>query len=1186
MFLHTLAFEWRYYLRQPSFYVVGLMLFLACFFVTASDNIQIGAGGEVFKNSPYAIVQTLLTMGLIAMFAVVNFVGSTAIRNQQSQMEELIYVKPLSPLQYQLGRFLGSFLVVLTLFALVPLGHLLGSFMPWVDASRFGPVSLWHYLKPYLLLAAPTLLFLSVLFYAIAQRFRSMMALYLTAVTMMVLYSFAGQIASQPQYREMAALLDPFGLRSAAQVARYWTIDEKNTISMGLEGLMLLNRALWFGVSLAILTLCGLHRQPMLTRKREAKKAKVHAMPLMAPMASLVRRPDVSSWSQFWVKVGFEVRQVLFTAPFYILGVLSLINLVGPMFMGDLDWYGTSNWPLTQDMVEMIVGATSLLMIIVLVFYSGEIVWRERASGMGDIIDATPASNLVFLGSKFVALMLVLVLLYSFSMLTTLAFQLIKGQTNLELAQYAISLGFKVLLPLMMSAVLAFFLQVLAPNKYAGMGLFVGYYLISITLSAWGFGHSLNNFGASPIIPYSDMNGYGWGLLTHGLYMVYWGAFSVLLFLLSYGLYRRGPEVGLKTRMAQLGYQLGFGGRAVAGLALSVFVVMGGYLFYQTTMVNSYVTAEEYLDNLADYEKRFKQYNSLPELSPVAVKGAFDIFPEDRRIEAKVEMRWQNRASESISRMLVSLPEHTDPATVKFDIPGASFGELDSKLPVGWLTFAAPIAPGAEVSGTITLVRDTNGIAENNHDWEVVENGTFINNFSLLPVFGYQNEAELSDRHERQKRGLAPKDRANKLEDERFYNQNFFGPQGTFIDFEATVSTSADQTALVPGYLTKSWQENGRNYFHYQMDSPMVNFFSIVSGRYAVKKEEYKGINIEVYYHPAHPWNVDRMIESVRDSIDYFSAAFGPYQHRQMRIMEYPGYRSFAQSFANTVPYSERIGFITDLRDPDKIDPVYYVTAHEVAHQWWGHQVGAADVQGSAVISESLSQYAALMVMEKKYGSHMLRKFLRYELDRYLRGRSSERIGEMPLLRSENQQYIHYQKGAVIMMAIKDVVGEEQLNANLASFAERFRYRTDPFPTTLDLVSYLKQDLSDEQQAFVDSSFNDITLYDLRLEDVQLTELDSGKVRVDLTIHAGKLTANNEGKELQVEISERVDIGLFAADPDTLTDENDVLLLEKHPLKSGENQLSFELDKKPTFVGVDPFVKLVDRDSKDNIFKL
>ena len=330
------------------------------------------------------------------------------------------------------------------------------------------------------------------------------------------------------------------------------------------------------------------------------------------------------------------------------------------------------------------------------------------------------------------------------------------------------------------------------------------------------------------------------------------------------------------------------------------------------------------------------------------------------------------------------------------------------------------------------------------------------------------------------------------------------------------------------------------------------------------------------------------MIESVKDSIDYFSESFGPYQHKQMRIMEFPAYRSFAQSFANTVPYSESIGFITDLRDPENIDPVYYVTAHEVAHQWWGHQVGAADVQGSAVISESLSQYAALMVLEKKYGKNMLRKFMKHELDRYLRGRSNERIKEMPLLRSENQSYIHYQKGSVIMMALKDAIGEERLNANLKAFLAHYKYRNDPYPTTLDLVSYIKTGLNEEQARLVDNSFNKISIYDLRVKNAQIAKLDNGNYKVDMTIFASRKSASGKGEETEEQLDNLIDIGIFSHDPEKLTEDAQVLLLEKHRIKSGDNKLSFEVkaDSEPKFLGVDPFVKLVDRDSKDNIYKL
>jgi hypothetical protein len=82
-------------------------------------------------------------------------------------------------------------------------------------------------------------------------------------------------------------------------------------------------------------------------------------------------------------------------------------------------------------------------------------------------------------------------------------------------------------------------------------------------------------------------------------------------------------------------------------------------------------------------------------------------------------------------------------------------------------------------------------------------------------------------------------------------------------------------------------------------------------------------------------------------SLDYFQANFSPYQFRQLRFLEFPAYADFAQAFANTMPWSENLGFIADYRDKSKIDLVTYVGAHEIGHQWWAHQIVGADQQGA-----------------------------------------------------------------------------------------------------------------------------------------------------------------------------------------------------------------------------------------------
>ena len=111
------------------------------------------------------------------------------------------------------------------------------------------------------------------------------------------------------------------------------------------------------------------------------------------------------------------------------------------------------------------------------------------------------------------------------------------------------------------------------------------------------------------------------------------------------------------------------------------------------------------------------------------------------------------------------------------------------------------------------------------------------------------------------------------------------------------------RSRIAPGYLQKEWTEGGRRYFEYRMDSPILNFFAFQSGRYAVKKDRWNDVAIEVYYQPGHEYNLDRMIAATKAGLDYFTANFGPYQHKQFRIIEFPRYQTFAQSFPNTIPY-------------------------------------------------------------------------------------------------------------------------------------------------------------------------------------------------------------------------------------------------------------------------------------------
>ncbi|MBL8973760.1 MAG: hypothetical protein JNK56_24435, partial [Myxococcales bacterium] len=410
----------------------------------------------------------------------------------------------------------------------------------------------------------------------------------------------------------------------------------------------------------------------------------------------------------------------------------------------------------------------------------------------------------------------------------------------------------------------------------------------------------------------------------------------------------------------------------------------------------------------------------------------------------------------------------------------------------------------------------------------------------------------------------------------------YIATDADWIDFEASVCTAPDQIAIAPGYLQREWQQDGRRCFAYKMDSKILPFFSFLSARYAVLRDKWNDVNIEIYYQPGHEYNLARMVEATKQSLEYFSTNFSPYQHRQLRILEFPRYASFAQAFPNTVPFSESIGFIARVRDddPDDIDYPFYVTAHEVAHQWWAHQVIGADVQGSTMMSESLAQYSALMIMERAYGRDKMKKFLAYELRSYLRGRSGETKKELPISLAENQPYIHYNKGSLVFYALREYLGEDVLNAALARYIKQVAFQPPPFTTSKDLIAILREVTPPARAHIIDDMLTTITLFDNKVRDASVEEKD-GKFTVKLTLAARKLRADELGVETEIPLQDDIEVGIFA-EPGPGETLGKPLYLQYHPITQAETTLELTVDERPVRAGIDPSNKLIDRNPDDN----
>jgi aminopeptidase N len=1198
MFGKIAGFEFRYQMRQPIFWVAVIVFGLFAFGGIASENISISGGGAVHKNAPYDLARWMGAWSLFFMFITTGFVANVVVRDDDTGFGPIVRATGVRKTDYLMGRFAGAFAAAAIAFLAVPLGQVLGTLMPWMDQDLLGPNRLGDYAWAYFVIALPNLFLTSALLFAVSTVTKSMMSSYVGVIVLLVVYTVAtSALERQPEFELALAYGDPFGGAAFDYVTKYWTISDRNTLVPPMTGPLFFNRLIWITVACAALAAAHELFRPGAKGARLSKKDKLKVLadktangrvggPLPQP-----RFDGRTARTQMFARTKFEIGQVLRSPAYVIILCVGLFfALVTLWFTGQL--YGTEIWPVTRVAITALNGAFTLVSIVMAIFWAGELVWRERDRKMHEIVDSTAAPDWAFVFPKTVAIAFVLLSTLAISVVAGVIVQTLKGYTNFEFDKYFLWYVLPGVVDFTLLAVLAVFVQALSPHKFVGWGIMLIYLISTIVLANLGFENNLYHYGNGPGVPLSDMNGQGRFWEGAWWFRAYWTAFAVLLLLVSYSLWRRGTETRLMPRLRRLPRRLRGGTGAVALVSLLAFVGLGGWIFVNTGVWNDYKTRKGEEQRLVDFEKALapsdKKTGQLlhplpPQPSVVSVKLDLDLHPRAPSLRTRGEYVLENRTGKPLDAVHLRMDE--DLKVLKIDLPGAvlqkSYPEFNYRI----YRLATPMAPGERRTLKFETLIEQKGFKNRGGLSRVAGNGTFIDNSSFAPMLGMSRSGLLTDPSKRKKHGLAAELHIPKLEDDSARARNYLD-NADWVTADITVTTDADQTPIAPGYKVRDEVKGGRRTAEFRTEAPVLHFFSVQSARYAEKHETYKGVDIAVYYDPQHPWNVDRMIKAAKAGLDYYQAAFGPYQFRQIRFIEFPAYASFAQAFANTVPWSEGLGFIARLEDPEKIDYVTYVGAHELGHQWWAHQVIGAEMQGETVLSETLAQYSALMVMERMYGPDKIRKFLKYELDSYLRARSGERLEELPLVKNENQQYIHYRKGSLVMYLLKDQIGEEAVNRALRKILAQYAFKGAPYPSSKDLVAALRAEAPADKQGLITDLFEKITLYDIKAQSLTVKKRKDGKYDVALTVNARKLYADGKGKETPAAIApeDSFDVGLFTAKPGKKEfSEKSVILFQRTPLKSGVQTLRFVTDQAPKFGGADPYNKRIDRDSDDNL---
>ncbi|SDK74805.1 Peptidase family M1 [Catalinimonas alkaloidigena] len=1206
MLSEIFLFELKYRAKRPATYLYFFIFLLLSFLATATDNVRIGISSEkVLKNAPVFIYNFTIILSVFGALVSSAVMGVPTYRDLEHGTDRYFFALPIKKSAYLGGRFLGSFVTLVFIMLGIYVGILLGAAVAplfgWVDADKFGPFHVVHYLQPMLLFLLPNLFFLGAVFFSAVTLSRNIMAAYAGGIVLLVGYLIADSLISDLDNVTLSALLDPFGLNAYTDVSKYWSIAEQNNSLVPLAGLVLWNRLIWVGVGVVLLaiTFTRFSFQDFLLgrtkRKKKGRKAKT-ADATQAPVSleSLPRvTPDYSfgvHFRQMFRLAGMEFRSA--TKDVYFIVIL----LAGVLFMFLDAWfgntlYGTPSLPTTSTMIELKEGSFFFFVMILIIFYTGELVHRDRSLKFAQISDTFPVPNWLVYGSKYLALAYICVLLVTTIMVVGILFQTIKGYFHYELDVYFIDL-FVLTLPFYLVIVgLAFFVHILVNNKFVGHFAVIAIWVTVLGFRIAEFRHNLYLFGGRPGYLYSEMNGFGHFFAPLLSFNAYWLLLAGVMLLIGNVMWFRGVEENFKNRF-QIAQQRFDRPIALTLVLLLVgFVAMGAWIFYNTNVQNEYRTIDEGKQIAADYEKQYKQYEDVPQPKITDVYLEVDLFPAERRADVRGRFRLKNKTNQTIDSLHVQVGKEY--GLSNFRIGGAAPETLldDPRLTYAIYRLPRPLAPGDTTTMQFTMQAQNRGFTNEGYNRELIYNGTFFDT-SVLPSFGYSEDREMSSDDDREEYDLPEKDqRAPEIDDPVARNNSFVGDDADYVNFEAVLSTAPDQIAIAPGYLQREWEADGRKYYHYQSEAPGFYYFSIVSARYEVVRDTWtspdgKTVNLEIYHHPGHERNLDRVMDGMKRSLAYYSKNFGPYQHRQLRILEFPRYSTFAQSFANTVPFSEAFGWQADFSDPEDTDYMFYVTAHEVAHQWWGHQVMPRATKGASTVSETMSQYSALMVMKEKYGEAQMQKFLEYELDSYLRGRAGEDKYEPTILENDGQAYVHYRKGSVAMYALQDFIGEDKLNRALHQYVNSVKFGEAPYTSSRELYAAIQSVTPDSLTYLLTDLWERRALYENRITDAEYEKLSDDRYKVTLTVQTKKYYADSLGAEEETPMNDWVDIGILK---DVTEDGQTVkkpLYLQKHRLTGGEHTLEFTVPEKPDRAGVDPFNILLDRNPDDNVTKV
>ena len=1057
----------------------------------ASGDASVG-GTEAWMTSEFAVgMQMSMLVLLLYGFFVAIVAGMLVIRDAEIGVGDLLHSTPLGAGEYVWGRFLAvtaCFLAILLVHVLCMIVIYHGLDRASMDDMR-GPFHLVNYIRPAVVFGVPTIVFIAGTSFAVGALTRKPILVFVLPVVLIIgsgffLWNWSPSWLD-PGINRLLMFIDPGGFRWLNET---WLkvdrgVDFYNKAPMSFDGLFVANRLVLLGLGLGAVALTQWRfaralrgaKHGVITKEAsgiQPEPAKPAATP--GPISELRGAVRPPGFVRGTLSVAqFELRELRHQPGLYLFVPLILLQTLGTMLFA----VGAFGTPLLQTPGSLAVGTMNtltLLICLLIQFYTVESVQRDRNTGAAAMIYATPVRSGSLLLGKAIANVAVGGAVLLGALIACVLVLVIQRTVPFTLGPFLIVWGLVLVPTFLLWSAFVMAVAAVARNRYVTHALCLGVLILTGYTQFTGEMSWVGNWDAWGVIRWSDMAPLELNrlaLLLNRLMAISLAALFVALAVRFFA--RRDFDA------ARIIHRLYPRPLLVQGLKLlpSVVVplILGGWLY---VAVSNGFQGERAEKRQKDYWRdNTATWRDAPVPAIASVQIDLELDPPRRWFRTDGRYVIYNPRPEPLAEIPLSAGLHWE--NLQWTLNGEPY-EPDDRSNLFVFTPPAPLGAderveiGFSFEGVYPKGFTANGGGTSQF---ILPSGVVLTSFSasFAPIVGYLETVGVDEDNEYEPR-VYPDDFYEGVTDPAFGS-------GWPFTTRLRITGPAEYTYNSVGVLVSESVDQDRRTVVWESDHP-VTFFNVVAGRWDV----HRGENTAIFYYPGHRYNIQEMSEALEAALRYYSEWFYPYPWQELKLSEFPNFASYAQGFATNITFSEGIGFLT--KSEPKTNLAFMVTAHEAAHQWWGNILMPGKGPGGNILSEGMAHFSTILLIDQVKGLRDRIEFCRRIEEAY--GDSRVVDSERPLVKTSGSRRgdrtVMYNKGGFVFWMLLQLMGRDAGLAGVQEFIGH--YSSDPdHPLLQDFVASMRPfaPAPAAVDEFTDAWLFDVVVPEYRLSDAEVT---------------------------------------------------------------------------------------------------